>query len=118
MRAAAVPTVRQLGGEAAGWAQDGDHMFLPAGSCAPAFAANCIAGLHMKLTQTPARSICRSALFGVGSTLRKLGRYALALEKYERLCKLNSHLKIVGYKPNWCACSTHYNAGAVGHAPA
>lgn len=72
----------------------------------------------MKLTQTPARSICRSALFGVGSTLRKLGRYALALEKYERLCKLNSHLKIVGYKPNWCACSTHYNAGAVEHAPA
>lgn len=43
------------------------------------------------------------ALFGVGNTLRKLGRCALALEKYERLCKLSSHLKIVGWKPNWHA---------------
>ena len=57
----------------------------------------------MKLAHTPARSLRCSALFGVGNTLRKLGRCALALEKYERLCKLSSHLKIVGWKPNWCA---------------
>lgn len=46
-------------------------------------------------------SLCRSALFGVASTLRKLGQYAEALDKYERLCQLSSKLNIVGSKPNW-----------------
>lgn len=46
-------------------------------------------------------SLRRSALFGVASTLRKLGQYAEALQKFERLCQLSSKLNIIGSKPNW-----------------
>lgn len=44
----------------------------------------------------------RRSLFGLANTLRKLGRYAQALEKYERLCGLSRTLKRTGHQPNWC----------------
>lgn len=43
------------------------------------------------------------AIFGVGNTLRKLGRYREALEKYEQLCKQSSKMHSIGTFTNWFA---------------